>query len=286
MWTRRAPRRPRSRAGYRLRFRGTRSQTLGSPGCPLPRVPGPAPPRALGGAPRQDQMTLPASLRRGPDRVPRPHSPSPGLGRAAPPTSGRWGFGGAARISRPQPCPAPFAELCQAPLGTLQSAARVSGPACPPGCRVCPARLRGAGRMAGDSGDERPRAGSFIADRSSWSPSWAAASSRPPPGVLAHSSQGGGGGSARDGVGSFRLALGIHDARLLLGRPRGAPPPHPPLPSLRPWLARVPRESAGGTRGDAAPRRGGRKGRPAGLAGTSRGHPDPALHPQPEQQRS
>lgn len=38
---------------------------------------------------------------RGPDRVPRPHSPSPGLGRAAPPTPGRWGFGGAARTSRP-----------------------------------------------------------------------------------------------------------------------------------------------------------------------------------------
>lgn len=123
--------------GYRLRFRGTGSQTLGSPGCPRPRVPGPAPPRALGGAPRRGQMTLPASLRRGPGPATRPRSP--GLGRAAPPTPGRWGLGGAARTSRPQPCPAPFAELCQPPLGTLQR------PACPPGRRVCPARLRGAG---------------------------------------------------------------------------------------------------------------------------------------------
>ncbi|XP_059009318.1 collagen alpha-1(I) chain-like [Mustela lutreola] len=81
-------------------------------------------PGAVGGAPRQGRTTLPA-----------PPTPLAGPGRAAPPTPGRAGgsAGAAALRDRPPPCPARLAEPGPAPRGTLQSAARVPGAACPPG---------------------------------------------------------------------------------------------------------------------------------------------------------
>lgn len=60
------------------------------------------------------------------------------------------------------------------------------------------------------------------------------------------------------------------------GRPRGAPARPAPLAGLARRGNR-----ARGTRGDAAPHGGGRKGRPAGLVGTSRGHQTLPLHCSP-----
>lgn len=159
----------------------------------------------------------------GPDRPSRLASPRP---QPSSPTSlARPGTCGAANARTPGALrghsgrPAGFGPVQRrpAPPGTLQSAARMPGVACPQ-----PVPLSGdvgeqgpPGRTSG-SGGAWPQAGSFIEGWSSWPPSPTSASSGPPPGLLARTSRGGGGGrgSAWGGVGSLGPARGLHAAEL------------------------------------------------------------------------
>ncbi|XP_059237624.1 collagen alpha-1(I) chain-like [Mustela nigripes] len=156
-------------------------------------------PGAVGGAPRQGPTTLPA-----------PPTPLAGPGRAAPPTPGRAGgsAGAAALRDRPPPCPARLAEPGPAPRGTLQSAARVPGAACPPGPPNGASGKSGLRAAGPGRGRARPRAGSFIAGWSSCNPPaprnrpagrlLRAAPGRAAPGASRDESwQGGSGGSAQ-----------------------------------------------------------------------------------------
>lgn len=179
------------------------------------------------------------------------------------------------RPSRPQPCPAPLEELGPAPRDTLQSAAQVPGTVCPPGCQAeVPGSWESPGPTA-RSGDARPgipgerglgRGASghrpAIHCRSQQSPqSRAAASSGLPPGVLTQWSSRGRQRQHAERGGVFP-EQGLRTAVLLLGRPRGAPTQPAPLAGFRRRGSR-----ARGSRGDAAPHGGSRKGRPEGSRG-------------------
>lgn len=283
MWTRRAPRRLRSPAGTPS---GSKGLGLGPRGHLAARAPtSPAWPLPVSsvGRPGGAGRTLPhppASLRCGPSPAPRPRSP--GRGRAAPPSQDARGSAGAARASRP---------ALALPNAVLQSSASSSGhfAKCSPNARCCvpsgatEQRRQGAGSALPDFGDRGAWPGIVGARGRRLAHSLRAGAAGPPARLLPPPGRPRACWPAALGAvaeAAHRAGWGLSgqlgDSTPLSSCSEGhkAPPPGP-----RPWPARALRESAGGTRGDAAPRGGSRKGRPAGLAGTSRGHPDPAAVP-------
>lgn len=212
----------------------------------------------------------------------------------------RWGLGGGrGRVARPQPCPAPLTRAWASSAGHFAKCNQSAGncePAGAAGRWVGGARSRpldcwerGAGDVwpgipegaEGPGGDESGRGPTIHCRPQPLVPKpghcllWVAPG-RAGPVALGQAAEAiGGAGWGLSGLEGLRAAV------LLQGRPRGSPTRPAPLAG-----SGHQGNPARGTRGDAAPRGGSRKGRPARRAETSRGRQTLPLPPPLEGQGS